>query len=69
MRAAAARWDDAAQRLLEEFVEAEPMLVRISAAKRLKERAERDARAAGEDFVTAERVARAREAIAGGVPA
>ena len=33
--------------MLEEMIEAEPVLVRISAAKRMRDRAERDAREAG----------------------
>jgi chlorophyllide a reductase subunit Z len=40
-------WDPAAHRLLERLLEAEPVLVRISAAKRLRDEAERTARAAG----------------------
>ena len=47
-------------------VEAEPVLVRISAAKRLRDRAERDARRAGETAVTAARVALARDALEAG---
>ena len=56
-------WDDDALTLLDEFVEQEPFLVRISAAKRIRDRAERDARQAGEERVTAARVTRARSAI------
>jgi chlorophyllide a reductase subunit Z len=57
------RWEDEAQRLLAELVAAEPVLVQISAAKRLRDRAERDARRAGESVVTAARVAGARDAL------
>ena len=62
-------WDDAALQLLSELVEAEPVLVQISAAKRLRDRAERDARRAGESRVTASRVAAARDALRQGEPA
>jgi chlorophyllide a reductase subunit Z len=58
-------WDAEAQRLLDRLIEREPMLVRISAAKRLRDRAERDARAAGEPQVSAERLERARAALEG----
>ena len=57
-----ATWDDAAQQLLAEFVATEPVLVQISAAKRLRDRAERDAKRAGEDRVTAQRVTSTRTA-------
>ncbi len=56
-------WDDDAQALLRELVDAQPVLVQISAAKRLRDRAEREARKAGEDRVTAARMARAAEAL------
>ncbi len=62
-------WDDDAQALLAEFVQSEPVLVQISAAKRLRDRAERDARRAGEERVTVARVARARDALRQGEPA
>lgn len=61
--AEAPAWDQEAHRLLQEYVEAEPVLVRISAAKKLRDRVERDARRAGEDCVTAARVIQARIAI------
>ena len=52
----AERWEPEASALLDRTVESEPFLLRISAAKRLRERVERDAREAGEDHITAERV-------------
>ena len=58
-------WDEGALRLLDEYVESEPFLVRISAAKRLRDRVERDAREAREGRVTAARVAASRAAMAG----
>ena len=62
-------WDEDAQELLNELVQHEPVLVQISAAKRLRDRAERAARKAGEDRVSAERVAQAHHAIHQGEPA
>ncbi|MCA3309442.1 MAG: chlorophyllide a reductase subunit Z [Roseomonas sp.] len=53
---AAEPWDAAAVALLDERVEQEPFLLRISAAKRLREQVERAARDAAEPRVTAERV-------------
>ena len=64
--AASCPWDADAQRRFDEHLETEPFLVRISAAKRLRDRVERDARRAGEDRVTLEHVARA---LADRVPA
>ena len=56
-------WDEDAQALLRDLVDAQPVLVQISAAKRLRDRAEREARKAGDERVTAARVARAAEAL------
>jgi len=49
-------WLDDAKAALDALVEAQPVLVRISAAKKLRDRAERDAKAAGEAEVTVARV-------------
>jgi len=57
-------WNDAAKQLLDELVDREPVLVRISAAKRLRDRAERAAREAGEDVVTEDRVTASGGALA-----
>jgi len=59
-------WDKEAQHLLDEYVEREPFLVRISAAKRLRDQADKDARMFSEERVTAERVAQALQKIKGG---
>jgi chlorophyllide a reductase subunit Z len=62
-------WEAEAQALLERLVEAQPVLVRISAAKRMRDRAEQEAREAGEAQVTAARVARCGEALRQGAMA
>lgn len=49
-------WDDAATEELERLVAAEPVVVRISAAKALRDAAERAARAAGDTLVTKDRL-------------
>ena len=49
-------WDDAAAQALQQLIEAEPVLVRISAAKRLREQAERETRRHGESRVTLDRL-------------
>jgi chlorophyllide a reductase subunit Z len=59
-------WDEEALRVLDAYVETEPFLVRISAAKRLRDLVEREARAADEARITAARVQDALAAMAGG---
>jgi len=54
------RWTEDAKGMLDELVFAEPVLVRISAAKRLRDAAERAARLAGEDTVGIECLPQAR---------
>jgi 3,8-divinyl chlorophyllide a/chlorophyllide a reductase subunit Z len=56
-------WNEDAQALLDQVLESSPVLVRISAARRLRDHAERSARGAGVDRVTTDCVQRARRAI------
>jgi chlorophyllide a reductase subunit Z len=49
-------WNDDARSELDRMVDKEPVLVRISAAKRLRDAAERAARDAGEKIVTVDRL-------------
>jgi 3,8-divinyl chlorophyllide a/chlorophyllide a reductase subunit Z len=55
-REAPLSWDDDAKSEFDALVEAQPVLVRISAAKRIRDAAERGARIAGEDSVSRERL-------------
>lgn len=49
-------WDADAHQLLQRLIDAQPLLVRISAAKQMRDRAEADARAAGLTHVRADRL-------------
>lgn len=57
-------WDDDAKAALDAIVDKQPVLVRISAAKRLRDSAERAARLAGETNVALERVTRTQQEMA-----
>ncbi|MGL5114463.1 MAG: nitrogenase component 1, partial [Beijerinckiaceae bacterium] len=59
-------WSAEAKAMLDKVVEEHPVLIRISAARRLRDAAERDARAAGALEVAATSVSRAQLALAGG---
>lgn len=52
-------WDDDAKAALDAVIEREPVLVRISAAKRIRDAAERGARRAGEASISTDRLAHA----------
>jgi len=58
-REAPLSWDDEAKARLDQLVEAQPVLIRISAAKRLRDAAERAARQRGETTVSADCLAEA----------
>ncbi len=58
-------WADEAKALFDEMVEAQPILIRISAAKRLRDAAEQDARGLGDTVVTRDHVLASRRALQG----
>ena len=67
--AAQTPWDDAAQARLQAIVALQPVLVQISAARRLRDGSERAARQAGAATVEASHVNNAGRELGLGVPA
>ena len=59
-------WTDEAHAALEELLEEQPVLIRISAAKRIRDLAERDARDLKDSSVTRDHVLASRRAMRGG---
>jgi 3,8-divinyl chlorophyllide a/chlorophyllide a reductase subunit Z len=59
-------WDEGAKLAFDEMVEAQPVLVRISAAKHLRDAAEREAQRSGDRIVTSTSVLQARDALTQG---
>ena len=64
-----ARWHEDAQALLRECIAQQPVLVQISAAKRLRDQAEQIARITGAETVTREHVEAASQTLGMGVAA
>ena len=62
-------WDFSAQELLNHLVENEPVLTQISVAKRLRDRAEREARIAGLTRVTEELIQKIKASAGAGISA
>lgn len=59
-------WDDDARQVFDDLIESEPVLIRISAAKRIRDAAEGGARKAGEPRVTAARLISTHDLVRGG---
>ena len=59
-------WTDEAKAALDELLEEQPVLIRISAAKRMRDLAERDARELKDSTVTRDHVLSSRRAMRGG---
>ncbi|MDX2308645.1 MAG: chlorophyllide a reductase subunit Z [Hyphomicrobium sp.] len=59
-------WDDEAKTTLDDLIDQEPVLIRISAAKRLRDAAERAARRAGEERITKVRVLQSKATLTEG---
>ena len=59
-------WTDDANAALQELLEEQPVLIRISAAKRIRDQAERDARDLQDTVVTRDHVLSSRRAMRGG---
>ena len=59
-------WSDDANAALQELLEEQPVLIRISAAKRIRDQAERDARDLQDTVVTRDHVLSSRRAMRGG---
>jgi chlorophyllide a reductase subunit Z len=64
-----ATWDEAAQSRLRDIVQSQPVLIQISAAKQLRDLAERHAREAAADSVGEAHVDQASRVLGMGVPA
>ena len=62
-------WDRAAKAFLDELLESQPVLTRISATKRLRDAAEREARLGADERVALGHVTRAHETLSKGVAA
>ncbi|ABM62372.1 chlorophyllide a reductase subunit Z [Halorhodospira halophila] len=61
-------WDEEARAVLDRWVQEQPVLVRISATKRLRDAAEQRAKQAGETRVTADRVKGCSDVLPGAGP-